>query len=61
MADCLATQEVRPPTVRPTSQQERPYLLLEDLLDDPFEWTLCDVHACATAAAPAKAAAAPIH
>jgi hypothetical protein len=27
------------------ASQERSYLLLADLLDSPFEWSLCDVNA----------------
>jgi hypothetical protein len=37
-----------PPVSLPVAQ-ERPYLLLEDLLDTPFEWTLCEVKAPAPA------------
>jgi hypothetical protein len=43
------------PLVVPPAQ-ERPYLLLEDLLDAPFEWSLCDVNA-----PPQTPAITPVH
>ena len=38
-------------TFQATPVQERSYLLLEDLVDSPIEWTLCDVNAPSAPAA----------
>jgi hypothetical protein len=54
MANFLPFNELRLETVQSTTasaaKQERPYLLLEDLLDDPIEWVLCDVTAAGQSA-----------
>lgn len=35
-------------TRRLPAGQDRPFLLLEDLVDDPIEWTLCECSAQST-------------
>jgi hypothetical protein len=65
MASYSPFNELRLETVQSSTaaaaKQDRPYLLLEDLLDDPFEWTLCDVNAPASATAGRAGAAVNIH
>jgi hypothetical protein len=55
MANFLPFNELRLETVQSSTvsaaKQERPYLLLEDLLDDPIEWSLCDVNPAGQATA----------
>lgn len=66
MSTQLQLNEVRLETVQTAAMavasmpQDRSYLLLEDLLIDPIEWTLCDVNAV-SAPTPAKVVPANVH